>query len=82
MRIEGHTDDTPITKSQYVANWDLSLARAKAVMQEFVQERGLSPSRFIVAGFGETKPLVANTTEKNRIQNRRVEITVLSEQTE
>mgnify|MGYP002413129985 FL=1 len=82
VRIEGHTDDSPITKSQYVANWDLSLARAKAVMQEFVQERGLSPARFIVAGFGETKPLVENTTEKNRQQNRRVEITVLSEQTE
>ncbi|WPS87566.1 OmpA family protein [Brevibacillus halotolerans] len=82
VRIEGHTDDSPITKNQYVANWDLSLARAKAVMQEFVQERGLSPARFIVAGFGETKPLVENTTEKNRQQNRRVEITVLSEQTE
>ncbi|QOS98062.1 OmpA family protein [Brevibacterium sp. JNUCC-42] len=82
VRIEGHTDDTPITRSQYVANWDLSLTRAKAVMQEFVQERGLSPSRFTVAGYGETKPLVANTSEKNRAQNRRVEITVLSEQIE
>ncbi|WP_309241971.1 flagellar motor protein MotB [Brevibacillus daliensis] len=79
VRIEGHTDDSPIVHSNYVANWELSLDRAKAVMHKIVQERGLSPSRFTVAGYGESKPLVDNTTSENRAKNRRVEIVILGE---
>ncbi len=70
--IEGHTDDR--ASSEY--NMMLSLARANSVMNYLVKHAGLSPDQIVVQGFGETKPIVPNTSEENRQKNRRVEIIV------
>jgi chemotaxis protein MotB len=79
VRIEGYTDDVPVTHSPYRSNWELSSARAIAVMREMVDGYGLPASRFTVAGMGEYHPLVDNSNDENRARNRRVEIVILAE---
>ncbi|MFD2369371.1 OmpA family protein [Brevibacillus sp. GCM10020057] len=79
VRIEGYTDDVPIARSHYKTNWELSTGRAIAVMREMVDVYTLSPTRFTVAGLGESRPLVDNSNEENRARNRRVEIIILAE---
>ncbi len=82
VRIEGYTDDVPVSHSPYRSNWELSSARAISVMREMVDGHGLAASRFTVAGMGEYKPLVDNSNEENRARNRRVEIVILAEKGE
>ncbi|MGG1249214.1 OmpA family protein [Brevibacillus agri] len=79
VRIEGYTDDVPISHSPYKSNWELSSARAIAVMREMVDAYSLPASRFTVAGWGEYRPLVDNSNEENRARNRRVEVIILAE---
>jgi chemotaxis protein MotB len=79
VRIEGYTDDTPAAQSPYRSNWELSSARAIAVMRELVDTYGLPASRFTVAGWGEHKPLVDNANAENRARNRRVDMVILAE---
>jgi len=73
--IEGHTDDRPISTSRFSSNWDLASARATEVLQFFVAE-GIKKSRFRAVSYGDTKPLVENTTEANRQRNRRVSLMI------
>lgn len=73
--IEGHTDDNPISTSRFSSNWDLASARATEVLQFFVAE-GLKKSRFRAVSYGDTKPLVENTSEANRQRNRRVSLMI------
>ncbi|WP_340701081.1 flagellar motor protein MotB [Brevibacillus borstelensis] len=82
VRIEGYTDDVPITHSSFRSNWELSSARAIAVMREMVDGHGLAAERFTVAGWGEYKPLVDNTSPENRSRNRRVEIVILADKSQ
>ncbi|MFS0555846.1 OmpA family protein [Brevibacillus sp. 179-C9.3 HS] len=79
VRIEGYTDDVPISRSAYKSNWELSSARAISVMREMVDAYSLPASRFTVAGLGEYKPLVDNSNAENRAKNRRVEVVILAE---
>jgi len=72
--IEGHTDNEPIKYSGWKDNWELSLARARAVLTYVVKERGVDPSRVSAAGFGEYRPIASNQTSEGRRMNRRVEI--------
>ena len=72
VRIEGHTDDIPISTKHFASNWELSAVRATTVLRYLV-ERGISPRRLTATGYGELVPLVPNTTEHNRSCNRRVE---------
>ena len=78
IRVEGHTDDVPIQGGVYRDNWDLSAARAAAVVRVLVAG-GLNPSRFAVLGFGEHRPIQANDTEAGRSANRRVLLAILGE---
>jgi len=73
--IEGHTDDNPISTSRFSSNWDLASARATEVLQFFVAE-GIKKSRFRAVSYGDTKPLVENTSEANRQRNRRVSLMI------
>ena len=76
--IEGHTDNDPLPAgSKYKSNWELSLARAMAVVRYLVHVEGLSPKRMGVAAFGEYHPRVPNDSPANRAKNRRIEISVL-----
>ncbi|MCS7163911.1 MAG: OmpA family protein [Thermodesulfovibrio sp.] len=76
VAIEGHTDNVPIRSSIYKSNWELSAARASSVLH-FLLQRGLSPDRFLIAGYGEYKPIAPNDTDEGRAKNRRVELIIL-----
>lgn len=77
--IEGHTDNVPINTSEYKNNWELSTARSLSVVEYFISDKGLNPSRFSASGYGEYKPLVSNTTIENKSKNRRVNILIVAE---
>ncbi len=72
--IVGHTDNVPTRGGEYGSNRTLSLKRAIAVLDYFVQIKHLSPKRFAVGGYGASRPLVPNDTPENRTKNRRVNI--------
>ena len=73
MRVDGHTDIRPIANVQFPSNWELSAARAIAVVQYMIS-RGISPQRLVAAGFGEFQPLDADKTEEAFRRNRRIEL--------
>ncbi|MGD0677159.1 MAG: flagellar motor protein MotB [Polyangiaceae bacterium] len=75
VRVEGYTDDRPIVSGRYRSNWELSTARALGVMTVLVGE-GVLPERVSIAGYGEYRPLAANSTDEGRKQNRRVDLVV------
>lgn len=73
IRIEGHTDDRPIRTVRFRSNWDLSTARATAVVATLATA-GIPPATLSAAGYGEFHPVAKNTTDEGRRQNRRVDI--------
>ncbi len=77
IKVEGHTCDLPINTAQFPSNWELSTTRATNVVKLLIAEVNFPPKRLSAAGFGEFRPLVPNTAEANRQQNRRVDIVVL-----
>ncbi|OIQ33099.1 MAG: hypothetical protein BM562_01590 [Alphaproteobacteria bacterium MedPE-SWcel] len=75
MRIEvgGHTD------AWGKSAWNLELSRQRAVaVTKYLMDKGASQARLVPVGYGETKPLVDNTTSENRAKNRRIEFKVLN----
>lgn len=76
VRIEGHTDSTPISTAKFPSNWELSTARASSVLARLI-ERGISPDRLSAAGYAGFQPVQDNTTPEGRAQNRRVDIVIL-----
>lgn len=76
LRIEGHTDSTPIATSRYPSNWELSSARASVVLGQFL-ERGFPPSRLGLAGYAGERPIADNTKPEGRALNRRVDLVIL-----
>jgi uncharacterized repeat protein (TIGR01451 family) len=79
--VEGHTDSKPIKTKEFPSNVALSNARAITVLNKLAEEFGISPSRLSSYGWGELKPIAANTTEDGRRANRRVEIKIYKEET-
>ena len=71
MRVDGHTDVRPVGGGR--TNWDLSAARAIAVVQYLIS-KGISPQRLVAAGFGEFQPIDTGTTEEAYARNRRIEL--------
>jgi chemotaxis protein MotB len=80
IRMEGHTDDTPIQTRRFPSNWELSTARAISVLRLLANDYGLAAQRLGVAGYGEFFPLVPNDSAENRAKNRRVDVVILTEQ--
>ena len=76
FQVEGHTDDKPIKSALYPSNWELSTARALAVVHLLI-EAGMNPSNISAAGFGEFHPKADNATPEGRQLNRRIEIVML-----
>ena len=76
VSVEGNTDDLPIHSALYPSNWELSTARANAVL-EFLLGDGLKASRASVVGYGSQKPIASNSTDSGRRRNRRVDIVIL-----
>lgn len=81
VRVEGHTDNVPIHTPRFASNWELSTARATAVVAFLVQEFGLTSDRLSAAGYAEFHPRGPNTTDADRAKNRRVDIVVLNQTT-
>ena len=77
MEIEGHTDNVPISNSLFPSNWELSSARASAVVRLFV-DCGILPERMTVIGRSANIPVAENSSPENRARNRRVTILILS----
>ena len=74
LRVDGHTDNRPLTGAgQYKSNWELSAARAVAVVQYLVS-KGVEPDRLAAAGFGEFQPIDQGTDEDSLARNRRIEL--------
>ncbi|MFT4144834.1 MAG: flagellar motor protein MotB [Mobilitalea sp.] len=79
IRIEGHTDNIPITSGVYPSNWELSGARASSVVRLFIDECDVPPNKLVAVGYGEYRPIGDNNTINGRAKNRRIDIIVLSE---
>lgn len=77
LRIEGHTDDTPV-RGDGMSNWDLSVARAVSVLKFFVQEDLVELERLSAVGYGSQRPLGDNDSDEGRALNRRVEFVLES----
>ncbi|MCL6450691.1 MAG: OmpA family protein [Acetobacteraceae bacterium] len=77
IRVEGHTDDLPISTVRFPSNWELSTARATTVVRYFIEHHGFPPGRLSAAGYGEHKPVAPNTSDENRRKNRRVDVVIL-----
>ncbi|MGH6927345.1 MAG: peptidoglycan -binding protein, partial [Dongiaceae bacterium] len=73
LRVDGHTDRQPIYTAQFQSNWELSAARAIAVVN-FLQSQGVPPNRLVAAGFAENRPLDPSDDEIAYRRNRRIEL--------
>ena len=81
VQVEGFTDNVPIRNARYPSNWELSTARAAAVVK--LLERGeVASSRLSAVGYGEHQPVADNATAEGRAANRRVVLMIARERME
>ena len=73
LRVDGHTDVDPINTPQFQSNWELSAARAIAVVKALIAQ-GIPPNRLVAAGFGEFQPIDPSDTDEAKAKNRRIEL--------
>ncbi len=79
FQVAGHTYSEPITtetKKKFPTNWELSAARAIAVVKLLVSD-GVAPNVLSAAGYGPFDPVAPNTTSDGQSKNRRIEITLV-----
>lgn len=79
IQIEGFTDNLPISTSQFPSNWELSAARASAIVK-WLAAQGVAPDRMAAVGYGEHQPVASNNTPEGRAQNRRVAVMIARDQ--
>lgn len=82
FRVEGHTDNVPISTSLFRSNWELSTARATNIVRYLIETYDFDPDRLSAAGYGQYRPVADNDTSEGRANNRRVDIVMLSGQSE
>lgn len=75
VRVEGFTDDVPIHTAKFGSNWELSSARAAAVVQVLVG-KGMDPEKLMAVGYGQYQAVAPNKTPEERAKNRRVVLMV------
>jgi len=83
VHVIGHTDNVPIragSRSRFASNWELSTARAIAAVRFLGEKAGVDPRRLGAVGYGEFRPVADNSTPEGRARNRRIAITILSEE--
>jgi chemotaxis protein MotB len=83
VHVVGHTDNVPIrasARSRFPSNWELSTARATAAVRFLTENAGVDPRRLGAVGYGEFRPVADNSTAEGRARNRRIAITILSEE--
>ncbi len=79
IRIEGHTDNRPISNVRFEDNWALSLGRSISVLKFYLNESklGIGGDKFAAIGYADMRPLESNDTEEGRARNRRVDIVLI-----
>jgi chemotaxis protein MotB len=83
IHVIGHTDNIPIkasARNRFASNWELSTARATAAVRFLTESGGVDARRLGVVGYGEFRPVADNSTAEGRARNRRIAITILSEE--
>jgi chemotaxis protein MotB len=83
IHVIGHTDNVPIragARNRFPSNWELSTARATAAVRFLSEKAGVDPRRLGAVGYGEFRPVADNATSEGRARNRRIAITILSEE--
>ncbi len=78
VRLEGHTDSVPIHNARFRSNWELSAARAIAMLNLLTTRFGVEASRLAIVGYADTMPVDSNETEQGRARNRRVDLVILN----
>jgi chemotaxis protein MotB len=76
VRVEGNTDSVPVSSGRFRSNWELSSARANAVLQ-FMLSHGVRAKRLSTVGYGDQNPMASNQTAAGRSSNRRVDLVIL-----
>ena len=79
IRVEGHSDSTPIRTPRFPSNWELSQSRAMAVVRFFLEDGKIAPARLAAAGYGEYHPIATNDNVEGKAQNRRVDLIVVAD---
>ncbi|AGT08075.1 peptidoglycan -binding protein [Paracoccus aminophilus] len=75
IRVDGHTDNLPLSGAgRYRDNWELSQARALAVVRYLIEDLGFPANRLAATGFGDTRPIAEGDSDEARAQNRRIEL--------
>lgn len=83
IHVIGHTDNVPIKgslRSRFPSNWELSTSRATAAVRFLTEKAGVDPRRVGAVGYGEFRPIADNSTAEGRAKNRRIAITILSDE--
>jgi chemotaxis protein MotB len=83
IHVIGHTDNVPIkaaARHRFPSNWELSTARATAAVRFLTENAGVDPRRLGAVGYGEFRPVADNATADGRARNRRIAITILSDE--
>lgn len=80
IRVEGHTDESPIRTGRFPSNWELSSTRATEVVRYLIDAHGIPGNRISAMGYGKYRPIRPNNTNENRATNRRVDVVVLTHQ--
>ncbi len=75
IEVAGHTDNIPLRHSRFKSNWELSSARASAVVEALIR-LGIAQNRLHATGYADTRPIASNATAAGRAKNRRVEFIV------
>jgi chemotaxis protein MotB len=81
IEVEGHTDNLPISNTQFPSNWELSSARASSVVRLFI-DQGIVANRLKATGLADNVPIEENSSIEGRARNRRVAVTVLTPESE
>lgn len=82
LRLEGHTDNVPISTSQFASNWELSTARATNGLKYLLKNFDVDPNKISATGYAEFRPIADNATVEGRARNRRVDLVMLSGEAE
>ena len=78
VRVEGFTDNQPITGGPFTSNWELSAVRAVNVVQRLQIQDGIAATRLSAIGYGTTHPVVPDTSPANQAMNRRIDVVILT----
>jgi chemotaxis protein MotB len=79
VRLEGHTDSTPIQNARFRSNWELSAARSIAMLELLNGRFSLPRERLAISGFADTIPISENDSTEGRARNRRVDVVILNQ---